>query len=91
MVLFSARFEARCLHNELRCGNGVCVPDFHRCHLEYSRQGHPLGCRDVTHLRDCGRSMVKTLMVCGHGGGVFVCMFVYMCVVVVWVWVCRSM
>ncbi|GFS31694.1 uncharacterized protein NPIL_75061 [Nephila pilipes] len=39
----------------MKCNTGHYVSNTYRCRYEFDPYGYHLGCRDVTHLRQCGK------------------------------------
>ena len=44
--------------DEIRCGSGQFIDQRHRCMYDVNALGDVLGCRDVTHLEQCGEFSV---------------------------------
>ncbi|GBM83580.1 hypothetical protein AVEN_99443-1 [Araneus ventricosus] len=40
----------------MKCQTGHYVPNTYKCRYEFDPYGYHLGCRDVTHLRHCGKN-----------------------------------
>ena len=40
----------------MTCENGERTLSKNRCLFEFDQYHRPIGCRDMTHLRDCGKS-----------------------------------
>ena len=47
--------QTGCTETHLRCNNTACYDSKYQCIYGFSRYGYPLGCRDATHLADCGK------------------------------------
>ncbi|XP_072037031.1 uncharacterized protein [Amphiura filiformis] len=43
-----------CSIDEIQCRNGVCTDSSYRCLYGFDKYGWTIGCRDQTHLLDCG-------------------------------------
>ncbi len=39
----------------MKCKNGACLEETQRCLYGKDKYGFPIGCRDATHLQDCGK------------------------------------
>ncbi|XP_048258457.1 uncharacterized protein LOC124137409 [Haliotis rufescens] len=62
-VLSKADLEAR----SFLCGNGFTVSPSVRCRLQYDQYKEPIGCKDLTHLRNCGEETCPSdYMKCPH-------------------------
>ena len=48
--------------DQIACKNGGCADSTQRCIYGYDVVGFPLGCRDATHLLDCGKLTIHRLV-----------------------------
>ena len=55
-----------CSEEEIMCNNGVCANGSSKCIYDTNQRGYITGCRDVTHLRSCGKSKVSSIMSSRH-------------------------
>ena len=44
-----------CTNDQIQCKNGVCTDSSNRCLYETDKYGWTKGCRDMTHLQNCGK------------------------------------
>ena len=57
--IYRTHFE--CGNGSISCQNGACAHDLYRCLYGKDKYGLPLGCRDVTHLQQCGMYNMQTV------------------------------
>ena len=60
LLLLDYKEEGNCMNGEIYCLNEVCVDQSNKCILDFDKHGYIKGCRDVTHLRDCGKFKAPT-------------------------------
>ena len=44
---------------ELQCHNGACYSPTDVCQYGFDKYGFPTGCRDATHLQNCGNGQSR--------------------------------
>ena len=47
-----------CGNNDIVCKNGACADERYMCLNDKDKYGFLLGCRDATHLEDCGNVLI---------------------------------